>query len=404
MSPRTLRTLTRARRAALRAACAELAMLDDAEFGARLLADTPTHEGRDPAQLLRWAESATSFGAELATGVAPSGPGEPHTRGARPEPGARPAPDGIEPTPGAGHGDGDVDGPGAGTARSGPGASYVRGPRRAAAGAVRGLVLGADLVDGDGDGPGAGTVRPGAEAPYAGHGHGQGAGPGAGAVPIVSGASSARGPRAEPEVDRGGFAVRMPGAGPSGPPGDDAGRASDGTRSAPGTPGARRPGTGADGRMPGSPDRSGAVRADAGHSSFRVVEREGGVERLLLARYVSRPVPAVELYVDTLALGEEVVELLGWREWYPVGALRAAALAHEEAHCALHGDRALRRALRARVGHTALRLGRRRLTGHVAGADELAAHGYAAARCGLGRTPLLLTAALASAVRALEED
>ncbi len=35
-------------------------------FGARLLADTPTHEGRDPGLLRRWAEAATAFGAELA--------------------------------------------------------------------------------------------------------------------------------------------------------------------------------------------------------------------------------------------------------------------------------------------------------------------------------------------------
>ncbi|MBK1786539.1 hypothetical protein JHE00_19600 [Prauserella sp. ASG 168] len=136
----------------------------------------------------------------------------------------------------------------------------------------------------------------------------------------------------------------------------------------------------------------------------RVVERAGGVEQLLLAKYVSRPVPTVELFTDTLALGEELVDLLGWRESYADGALRAAALAHEEAHLLLHGDVALRRALRERLGHTALRLGRFRITAHVAGADELVAHGYAAASRGLGRSPLLLTAALASAVRALAQD
>ncbi|WP_233520286.1 hypothetical protein [Prauserella sp. PE36] len=136
----------------------------------------------------------------------------------------------------------------------------------------------------------------------------------------------------------------------------------------------------------------------------RVVERTGGIERLLLARYVSRPAPAVELFTDTLALGEELVDLLGWRGWYPAGALRAAAMAHEDAHRLLHDDAALKRALRERLGHTALRLGRFRIAAHVAGADELAAHGYAAARRGLGRSPLLLTAALASAVRALAQD
>ncbi|MEU3271091.1 hypothetical protein ABZ639_09590 [Saccharomonospora sp. NPDC006951] len=133
------------------------------------------------------------------------------------------------------------------------------------------------------------------------------------------------------------------------------------------------------------------------HGPPRVVERTGGIERLLLAKYVSRPVPTVELFTDTLALGEELVELLGWREWYAEGALRCAALAHEDAHRLLHHDPPLRRALREKLGHTVFRLGRFRIAGHVAGAEELAAHGYAAARCGLGRTPLLLTAALALA-------
>lgn len=37
------------------------------------------------------------------------------------------------------------------------------------------------------------------------------------------------------------------------------------------------------------------------------------------------------------------------------------------------------------------------LYGHVAGADEIAAHAHARTVCGLGRSPLLLTAALATA-------
>ncbi|MFI0859224.1 hypothetical protein ACH4RA_02900 [Streptomyces smyrnaeus] len=226
-----LGSLAPARRAALRAECTRLAELDDAEFGVRLLANTPTHEGRGPALLDRWAQAATAFGTELA----------------------------------------------------------ADGGRRGS----------------DAHGPGG------------------------------------RGPDAH--------------------------------------------------------------RRDGHGSGARVVERDGGLGQLLLARYVSRPAPAVELYVDTLALGEELAGWLGWRGWFPAGALREAALAHETAHCLLHGDAPLRRALRKRVGHTALRLGRLRVRGHVAGADELAAHGYAAARCGLGRTPLLLTAALASAARALGE-
>ncbi|MFE7814843.1 hypothetical protein ACFU5P_23410 [Streptomyces sp. NPDC057433] len=208
----------------MRAACARLAALDDAEFGVRLLAGTPTHETRDEERLRRWARTATAFGAELAANTAPM-----------------------------------------------------------AAGAT--------------------------------------------------------------------------GATPSGGP----------------------------------------------HGT-RVVETTGGLDRLLLARYVSRPVPTVELYTDTVALGERLVDVLGWRHWYPAGSLRAAALAHEEAHCLLHGGSSARRALRDRLGHTALRFGRLRVPGHVAGADELAAHAYAGAVCGLRRTPLLLTAALMSAVQALRED
>ncbi|MEW1599838.1 hypothetical protein [Streptomyces sp. NPDC093808] len=141
-----------------------------------------------------------------------------------------------------------------------------------------------------------------------------------------------------------------------------------------------------------------------GTPGARVVETTGGTDRLLLARYRSRPVPTVELFTDTLALGEHLVDVLGWRHLYPAGSLRAAALAHERAHCLLHEDARARRALRDRLGHTALRIGALRVPGHVAGAGELVAHAYAGAVCGLGRTPLLLTAALTHAVQALRED
>ncbi|MDT0266647.1 hypothetical protein RM844_10120 [Streptomyces sp. DSM 44915] len=131
----------------------------------------------------------------------------------------------------------------------------------------------------------------------------------------------------------------------------------------------------------------------------RVVERADGLAdgRLLLARYRSRPTETVELFTDTLALAEEVVELLGWRAWFPEGAARRAALVHEEGHRLL-GERRHRRELRRRLDHQVLRLGRRRVLGHVAGADELAAHAFAHTICGLGRSPLLLTAALTHAV------
>lgn len=126
----------------------------------------------------------------------------------------------------------------------------------------------------------------------------------------------------------------------------------------------------------------------------RVVESEGGLARGLLARYTSRPA-TVELYTDTIALAERVVDARGWRDWYPPGSVRAAALAHEAVHVHLHHGPA-RAALKRALGHSALRLGRLRVTGHVAGAEEVAAHAYARTVCGLGRSPLLLTAAVAA--------
>ncbi|TDC66430.1 hypothetical protein [Streptomyces hainanensis] len=142
---------------------------------------------------------------------------------------------------------------------------------------------------------------------------------------------------------------------------------------------------------------------DAGEP--RVVERSGGLDEdpPLLARYRSRPEPSVELFTDTVALAEELIELLGWRDRYPEGTVRAAALAHEAGHHRLH-DPAAKRRLRTALDHPVLRLGRWRLLGHVAGADEIAAHAYAGAALGLGRGPLLVTAALARAVAALRED
>ncbi|RKN04652.1 hypothetical protein D7319_27850 [Streptomyces radicis] len=137
----------------------------------------------------------------------------------------------------------------------------------------------------------------------------------------------------------------------------------------------------------------------------RVVERSGGLDEdvPLLARYRSRPEPTVEVFLDTVASAEELIELLGWRDLYPTGSVRAAALAHEAGHHRLH-DPAVKRRLRVALDHPVLRLGRWRLLGHVAGADEIAAHAYAGAALGLGRGPLLVTAALARAVAALRED
>ncbi|KIF79584.1 hypothetical protein QR77_39075 [Streptomyces sp. 150FB] len=127
----------------------------------------------------------------------------------------------------------------------------------------------------------------------------------------------------------------------------------------------------------------------------RVVESDGGLEAGLLARYTSRP-ETVELYTDTIAAAEDLAERLGWRHWYPEGSVRAAALAHEAVHEQLHHGPA-KAALKRALGHVVLRLGSHRVYGHVAGAEEIAAHAYARTVCGLGRDPLLLTAALATA-------
>jgi hypothetical protein len=126
----------------------------------------------------------------------------------------------------------------------------------------------------------------------------------------------------------------------------------------------------------------------------RVVEREGGLERGLVARYTSRPEPTVELFTDTLTRAEELIDELGWRRWYPHGSVRAAALAHEAVHEQLHHGPS-KAALKQALGHVVLRAGRFRMLGHVAGAEEIAAHAHARSVCGLGRSPLLLTAALA---------
>lgn len=131
-------------------------------------------------------------------------------------------------------------------------------------------------------------------------------------------------------------------------------------------------------------------------STARIVESDGGLAKGLLARYTSRPTPAVELFTDTLALAEELTDRLGWRHWFPAGSLRAAAIAHEAVHEQLHRGPA-KKALKRELNHVVLRAGRHTLYGHVAGADEIAAHAHARAACGLGRSPLLLTAALATA-------
>ncbi|MFB6551132.1 hypothetical protein [Streptomyces sp. NPDC056405] len=140
-------------------------------------------------------------------------------------------------------------------------------------------------------------------------------------------------------------------------------------------------------------DRFGAA-LPAQPSRADVVERDGGLERRLLARYLTRPTPTIELFTDTLALAERLIDDNGWRHWYPDGSVRAAALLHESVHHQLH-HADTRAQLRHALDHTALRIGRLRIRGHVAGAEEIAAHAHARTVCGLGRSPLHLTAALA---------
>jgi hypothetical protein len=163
-----------------------------------------------------------------------------------------------------------------------------------------------------------------------------------------------------------------------------------------------------EGRDPALLRRWAVAATEFGHrmappaEAVEVVERDGGLAAGLLARYRSRP-PVVEVYVDTVRRAEQVIDERGWRHWFPEGSVRAAALAHEQAHAWLH-HAAVRAEFKRALGHTALRLGRRRLYAYVAGADEVAAHAHARAACGLGRSPLLLTEALAAAVSCESEN
>ncbi|RSM74450.1 hypothetical protein DL991_29560 [Amycolatopsis sp. WAC 01375] len=128
-----------------------------------------------------------------------------------------------------------------------------------------------------------------------------------------------------------------------------------------------------------------AAGSDSG--DIEVVEREGGVgdHVLLLAEHQRG---TVVVYTEALRRVEELAQARGW----PVTreALRSAAVAHELAHHRLDV-----RELNRRLGHLAIRLGPLRLRGHVAGAEEIAAHRFAHHRSGLAVSPLLITTALA---------
>ncbi|PSL00547.1 hypothetical protein CLV63_10121 [Murinocardiopsis flavida] len=123
----------------------------------------------------------------------------------------------------------------------------------------------------------------------------------------------------------------------------------------------------------------------------------GGVRpgEILLAEYVHRAAGSrVVVYSDAVDYAHRVATAAGWGAECPRGAVRRAALAHEEAHRMLHTGRG--RELRRRLDHTALRIGPLRLRGHVVGADEIAAHAYARGRGAMRRSPLALTAAIAA--------
>jgi hypothetical protein len=135
-------------------------------------------------------------------------------------------------------------------------------------------------------------------------------------------------------------------------------------------------------------------RAD---TDVAVIERTGGLHEgdPVIARYSSRK-HIVELFTDSVDFCEHLVDGLGWRTLFPAGTIRAAAIAHEQAHELVIRDHA--RELREAVGHTILRLGRYRRYAYVAGVDELAAHAFAQETLGLSRSPLLITAAAMAAL------
>jgi hypothetical protein len=148
--------------------------------------------------------------------------------------------------------------------------------------------------------------------------------------------------------------------------------------------------------MPGST----APEVLARRQGLAIVAGEGGLRPgwVVVAEYAERR-REIRVHDDVIELADQLVDQLGWCDWYPPGVLRRAAIAHELGHRALHGRAA--RALRAQLGLVALRCGRLRMYGHVTGAPELFAHGFAEQFCGLGRSPLLLTTALAKAAGGL---
>ncbi|TCK64576.1 hypothetical protein [Curtobacterium sp. PhB136] len=140
----------------------------------------------------------------------------------------------------------------------------------------------------------------------------------------------------------------------------------------------------------------GSTAGSLAGSTPAIVEHEGGLDAALLAQYDARH-HRIDLFTDSIAFCEQLVDDLGWRHLFPVGSVRAAAVEHERAHHLVTADRS--RGLRAALDHEVFRLGRFRRLAYIAGADEVAAHAFAARSLGLTRSPLLLTRAATAAIR-----
>ncbi|WP_222122121.1 hypothetical protein [Curtobacterium sp. 9128] len=139
-----------------------------------------------------------------------------------------------------------------------------------------------------------------------------------------------------------------------------------------------------------------ATAPPGGSGAPEVVEHEGGLDAALLAQYDARQ-HRIDLFTDTIAFCEALVDDLGWRRLFPVGSIRAAAVEHERAHHLVTADRS--RGLRAALDHEVFRVGRFRRLAYIAGTDEVAAHAFATRSLGLDRSPLLITAAATAAIR-----
>lgn len=132
----------------------------------------------------------------------------------------------------------------------------------------------------------------------------------------------------------------------------------------------------------------------AREQGISIVENDDPVatDQMVIAQFGTRP-PTIRLYRATLDFADTVLDALGWRAYYPDQVLRSLAIHHEIAHRLVTGDTG--RELKRRLANVVVRIGPLALNGHVLGADELVAHGFAHERVpDLRRSPVLLTAAL----------